>query len=150
MDDVELIVEIFECDEAEIVVGRDGDFLCRHTPPKAHRNPVMFAHSFIWSCECISLELNLFNKTLCCVSTSSSCSEFWWLALRLPIERWNGSSWPSSIFVFGYEANILDVESQLRNVSSQAGCTPFTQCSILRNRTIIRFCSAALPIFRNI
>ena len=26
-----------------------GDLPMRHTPPKAHRNPVMFAHSLTWS-----------------------------------------------------------------------------------------------------
>jgi len=30
--------------------GLDGDLRCRHTPPSAHRKPVIFAHSLIWSC----------------------------------------------------------------------------------------------------
>lgn len=26
-----------------------GDFLCKHTPPRAHKKPVILAHSLIWS-----------------------------------------------------------------------------------------------------
>lgn len=52
--------------------------------------------------------------------TSSSCSEFWWEARRLPTERWNDSTWPSSILVLGYDVSIFVDASQLRNVSSQA------------------------------
>lgn len=69
------------------------------------------------------------------------------------VDRWNGSAWPSSIFALGYDDKFLQMWFQLfMKVSSQAGCTPFTQCSIFLSSAIIRFCKAALPIitlFRN-
>ena len=53
--------------------------------------------------------------------TSSSCSVFWWEALRLPVERWNGSPiWPSSTRAFGYDCSCLVAMSQFLNVSSHA------------------------------
>lgn len=46
----ELIVidERLETDKVDNV-GLEGDFLCKQTPPKAHKNPVILAHSFICS-----------------------------------------------------------------------------------------------------
>lgn len=47
---IELIVadDKLECEEVD-KEGLEGDFLCKQTPPSAHKNPVMFAHSLICS-----------------------------------------------------------------------------------------------------
>lgn len=66
----------------------------------------------------VLFQLNL--SSLLSLLTSSSYSEFWWEARRLPIERWNDSTWPSSNFALGYDVSVFVDTSQLRNVSSQA------------------------------
>lgn len=65
-----------ECDEADRG-GRDGDFLDKHTPPKAHKNPVILAHSFICSW-CHKYPSFIYATTFhtCYIITSNSCSEF--------------------------------------------------------------------------
>ena len=48
-------------EEAEEIGIRAGLFLCRHTPPRAHKKPVMFAHSFIWSYS-LNIKYNSFTQ----------------------------------------------------------------------------------------
>ena len=118
----------FRSKKKAVEVTAEGDFLWRQTPPKEHRNPVIFVHSLIWS--------------------SCSWSVDWWDVRLLLMVRWRESViWPDSFVCLtrGIETKSLVTVCQQLKQSSQAWLHPWVKCSIFLRRAIILFWRAARP-----